>query len=95
MRKSAKEMASEMTDFVNTFSSEPRKEFVQAMASEHRTLQQSFTRLCLEWIEHCASQDYRTDGRNESSHQLCKAIIQAYKEKQQTLFPLSDYLPYI
>jgi hypothetical protein len=95
MRKTAKEMAGEMTDFVNTFSSEPRKEFVQAMASEHRTLQQSFTRLCLEWIEHCASTDYRTDGRNESSHHICKAMIQAYKEKQQTLSPLSDYLPYI
>lgn len=38
MRKSGKEMAGEMTDFVNTFSDEPRKEFIQAMASEHRTL---------------------------------------------------------
>ena len=95
MRKTGKEMASEMTDFVNTFSNEPRKEFIQAMASEHRTLQQSFTRLCLEWIEHCASTDYRTDGRNESSHHICKAMIQAYKEKQETLSPLSDYLPYI
>lgn len=95
MRKSAKEMAGEMTDFINTFSTEPRKEFVQAMANEHRTLQQSFTRLCLEWIEHCASQDYRTDGRNESSHHLCKAMVEAYKEKQNNLAPLTAYLPYI
>jgi hypothetical protein len=95
MRKSAKEMAGEMTDFVNTFSNEPTKEFVQAMANEHRTLQQSFTRLCLEWIEHCASQDYRTDGRNESSHATCKAIVEAYKEKQNNLLPLSAYLPFI
>jgi hypothetical protein len=95
MRKTAKEMANEMTDFVNTFSKEPRKEFIQAMSCEHRTLQQSFTRLCLEWIEHCASTDYRTDGRNESSHHICKAMIQAYKEKQDNLSSLSDYLPYI
>jgi hypothetical protein len=95
MRKTPKEMSSEMTDFLNTFSNEPRKEFVQSMANEHRTLQQSFTRLCLEWIEHCASSDYRTDGRNESSHHICKAMIQAYKEKQDNLSSLSDYLPYI
>jgi hypothetical protein len=95
MKKSAKEMANEMTDFVNTFSTEPRKEFIQAMSSEHRTLQQSFTRLCLEWIEHCASQEYRTDGRNESSHYICKAMVDAYKEKQNTLLPLSAYLPFI
>ena len=56
MRKTGKEMAGEMTDFVNTFSTEPRTEFIQAMANEHRTLQQSFTRLCLDWIEHCATQ---------------------------------------
>ena len=95
MRKTPKEMAGEMTDFVNTFSKEPTKEFVQAMANEHRTLQQSFTRLCLEWIEHCASQDYRTDGRNESSHATCKAIVESYKENQNTLLPLSAYLPFI
>jgi hypothetical protein len=95
MRKSPIEMAGEMTDFVNTFSNEPRKEFIQAMSNEHRTLQQSFTRLCLEWIEHCASQDYRTDGRNESSHTTCKAMVEAYKEKQNNLLPLSAYLPFI
>lgn len=94
MRKTGKEMAIEMTDFVNTFSNDSRKEFVQAMSSEHRTLQQSFTRLCLEWIEHCASQDYRTDGRNESSHITCKAMVEAYKEKKDNFNP-SEYLPFI
>lgn len=95
MRKTGKEMANEMTDFVNTYSNEPRKEFIQAMASEHRTLQQSFTRLCLEWIEHCASEDYRTDDRNQSSHATCKAMVQAYKEKQENLPTLSESLPWI
>lgn len=95
MRKTGKEMAGEMTDFVNTFSTEPRTDFIQAMANEHRTLQQSFTRLCIEWIEYCATQEYRTDGRNESTHQMCKALVQAYKEKQDTNLPLSKYLPFI
>jgi hypothetical protein len=94
MRKTGKEMASEMTDFVNTFSNDSKKEFVQAMSNEHRTLQQSFTRLCLEWIEHCASQDYRTDGRNESTHQVCKAMVETFKEKKDNFNP-SQYLPLI
>jgi hypothetical protein len=94
MRKTGKEMASEMTDFVNTFSNDSKKEFVQAMSNEHRTLQQSFTRLCLEWIEHCASMDYRTDGRNESTHQVCKAMVETFKEKKDNFNP-SQYLPFI
>lgn len=94
MRKTAKEMAGEMTDFVNTLSNESRKEFVKAMASEHRTLQQSFTRLCLEWIEYCASMDYRTDGRNEASHTTCKTMVEAFKEKKDNFNP-SEFLPFI
>jgi hypothetical protein len=95
MRKSAKEIVTEMTDFVNTYSNESRKEFIKEMSNEHRTLQQSFTRLCLEWIEHCASSDYRTDGRNEATHQTCKLMVEAYKEKQENLLPLSNYLPLV
>ncbi len=94
MRKSAKEMVSEMTDFVNTFSMDSKEEFIKAMSCEHRTLQQSFTRLCLKWIEHCASQDYRFDGRNESTHTTCKAMVEAFKEKKDNFNP-SEFLPFI
>ena len=51
--------------------------FCKAMTKEHRTLQQSFTRLCIHWLCTCASDDYRYDGRNEASHEVAKAIIES------------------
>jgi hypothetical protein len=51
--------------------------FCRAFESEHRTLQQSFTRLCIAWIATCADPDYRHDLRNEASHEVCKAIVQS------------------
>lgn len=48
-----------------------------AMCNEHRTLQQTMTRLCLEWLKVCASPDYRYDGRNEDSHIVAKQIMEA------------------
>ena len=65
-----------LSNFVNSFSQKP--EFHTLMAREHRTIQQSFTRLCLQWLEHCASDDYRYDGRNEQSHKIAKQLIEAF-----------------
>lgn len=59
---------------LNTFCFSEKK-FCEAMDREHRTLQQSFTRLCLAWIAHCAEDAYRTDGRNEYSKTICKKIV--------------------
>lgn len=50
------------------------EEFVNEMASQHRTCQQDFTRLCLAWLEHIAQND-RHDLRNEASVQLAKAVV--------------------
>ena len=49
--------------------------FCELMTREHRTLQQSFTRLCIAWLATCASDDYRYDGRNEASHEVAKALL--------------------
>ena len=81
MRKSTKELVQEITDYLNTFNSE-EKEFCEAMSCEHRTLQQSFTKLCLQWIEHCASDEYRTDGRNEQSQKIARELLEGFKDKQ-------------
>lgn len=74
------EVVSTLTKHVNTFTRDA-KEFNQLMSNEHRTLQQSFTRLCLQWIEHVANEEYRTDGRNEKSKEICKELIEAFKMK--------------
>ena len=62
-----------ISDAVNNFGFN-QKEFNAMMSREHRTLQQSFTRMCVEWLKHCGSSDYRYDGRNEASHQMGKAV---------------------
>jgi hypothetical protein len=79
--KNTKEIVNEITDYVNTFSNK-EQEFCKAMSVEHRTLQQSFTKLCLSWLEHCASDEYRTDLRNEQSKKIAKELLEGFREKQ-------------
>ena len=76
----AKKLTSDITDFLNNFNYEETSQlFNEAMSREHRTLQQNFTRLVLKWIEYMASDEYRTDGRNEQSKQMANTILDAYK----------------
>jgi hypothetical protein len=81
MTQKTKELVQDITDYLNTFNSK-EKEFCEAMSSEHRTLQQSFTKLCLQWIEHCASDEYRIDGRNEQSQKIARELLEGFKDKQ-------------
>lgn len=53
------------------------RDFCKEMCREHRTIQQNFTRLCIEWLCTCASDDYRYDARNEASHEVAKALIES------------------
>lgn len=90
--KNATEVAETMTNFVNTFSSGiTNKQFIEAMNRQHRTLQQSFTRLCLTWLENCASDEYRFDGRNEGTHNTCKELISEFKKNNDNIGP-SNFL---
>ena len=79
--KQTKELVQEVSDYVNTFNNNGQ-EFCEAMSCEHRTLQQSFTKLCLQWLEHCASVEYRTDGRNEQSQKIARELLEGFKQKQ-------------
>jgi hypothetical protein len=79
--KETKKLVEEFSDYVNTFG-DKSPEFCQAMSIEHRTLQQSFTRLCLKWLEHCASNEYRTDGRNEQTKKIAMELLEGFREKQ-------------
>jgi hypothetical protein len=86
----AQHIAREMSGFVNSYSNR-NKEFNLEMAREHRTLQQNFTKLCLQWIEFVASDDYRYDLRNEDSHTTCKKMIETFKKDNGNFQP-SDFL---
>ena len=72
------EASDTMGRLVNSYSSEGGEAFIKRMSCEHRTLQQSFTRLCLKWLEHVASEEYRTDGRNEDSKKVAKRLIDGF-----------------
>jgi len=73
-KKEAIQMAKEVSDFVNNFSVD-NKAFCEQMAKEHRTLQQSFTRLCCAWFQTLAEAKY-FDARNEESVLLAKKIVE-------------------
>ena len=75
----AKELTNIITDHLNTFG-DKSEAFNQAMSREHRTLQQNFTRLCLKWLEHVASDEYYTDGRNEQSKDIAQALLGGFKD---------------
>ena len=71
-RKNAEQVSTMLNSF--TFDYEG---FCKEMCREHRTLQQSFTRLCIHWLATCASDNYQFDGRNEASHDVAKALLDA------------------
>lgn len=89
----AKEVAEVLGSFVNSYST-PVLEFIEAMEREHRTTQQSFTKFCLLWIENCAWDGYRYDGRNEASHEISTELIQLFKNNNHDIVP-SSFLPMI
>lgn len=75
----AKELTNIITNHLNTFG-DKSEAFNEAMSREHRTLQQNFTRLCLKWLEHVASDEYSTDGRNEQSKEIAQTLLAGFKD---------------
>ncbi len=73
-----KHAAEVMSTLLNSGLNSGREKFIEEMANDHRTLQQSFTRLCLQWLEHIASDSYRTDGRNEQSQKIARNIMEGF-----------------
>ena len=88
----AKEVVNNVTDYLNSFSNK-NKEFIAEMNREHRTLQQSFTKLCLEWLENCASEEYNFDGRNEASHKIASVMVEGFHDAKGTMSKPSEWIP--
>ena len=80
-KEQAKEQASLVSDMANNMSFN-EKAFAKAMTREHRTLQQSFTRVCIAWLKECGSEEYRFDLRNKGSNDIGKAITEFLKTYQ-------------
>lgn len=82
-------LAGTITGVLNYMSNDSERGYLAfsvAMEREHRTLQQAFTRLCLAWFLFAANPDYRTDLRNEATHELAATLRPMLEEA---------YLPFI
>lgn len=79
-----KELARTVSHSLNSYGhDETISEFVEAMVREHRTLQQTFTKLCVEWFK-ALSEDHdsgRYDLRNEASCKLAKLVTELGVDK--------------
>ncbi len=73
------ELAEILGNFVNTSNRDKSKEFIEGFSRQHRTLQQSSFRLIMELIEFMASDNYKTDLRNESSKAVAKRLINGFE----------------
>jgi|SRR5882672_1672676 len=83
-----KQCAEEIGNMVNNFSFNAISLAV-ALGTQHRTLQQGFTRVCVAWICYLAKQEH-FDLRNEASVKMAKQIA---KCEDQGLVNMA--LPYI
>lgn len=75
----AKENADAVASMLNNMCFDEAK-FCREMASQHRTLQQNFTRLCVAWLNTCGSPSYQYDARNEGSHRLGESLAPVLRD---------------
>lgn len=87
-RLDGKELAEAVAVAVNSYGFDG-KAFCSHMSNEHRTLQQSFTRLCIAWIRECAAfEDWQIDGRNEASVLACRKLTETLDANEIGRLPL-------
>jgi hypothetical protein len=100
--KNVREAVDAMSRFVNGNYSSFDK-FCEVMSRDHRTLQASFTKLCIMWLEHNASlPDTRFDDRNKAVKEFAvklKELFTAHAEGRQDQWSwtgeLSAHIPMI
>jgi hypothetical protein len=73
--RKAIDMSRQISDYLNCYGQSRANELVENLLLEHRTLQQSFTRLCMRWFERLAQDSHGHDLRNEASVELAKKIM--------------------
>lgn len=71
---SGEEFAKVFSEFSNNMNDSAKKEAIEKMMRDHRTLQQNMMRFCMEFIEAMSNQQY--DLRNEASVKLAKEIME-------------------
>lgn len=72
------EDAKAIEGMMNSFSFRPQELAEYLALDMHRTLQQTLTRFCVEWLKVAADENYGYDGRNEDSHILAKELLDGH-----------------
>lgn len=83
------EIATNIMTEVNHFCD--TKKVAEYMTREHRTLQQMFTRLCVDWLKQLSEVEYY-DDRNKASVEFAKSLISVPEVKDLldgTRFPMT------
>ena len=75
------EMAEQLANFVNTFGSDRTEACARAMVHQHRTLQQSMTRLFVRFMELQAQED-DYDLRNQASIRFARKLVKLMEDEQ-------------
>jgi hypothetical protein len=78
-KPTSEEMADYIEDYFNSYQNKEMA-LIKQMERKHRTLQQSFSKFTLKWIEYMATDEYRVDGRNQASQQVAKRLIVAFQD---------------
>ena len=69
-----KEIAQQIANLMNSFSVKP-DEIAAELRKEHRTLQQTFTRVAVAYLKRCAEDDANMfDDRNIATHEFAVKI---------------------
>lgn len=92
LKEKGRNAAKQVSDIVNYSSGSGTDAFLEQMSREHRTLQQSFTRMCLQWLEQVAERKgpQNVDGRNEASQKIAEKLIGESLPSQQILEQMMD-----
>lgn len=80
----AEHIMTEVNHFCNT------EKVAEYMIREHRTLQQTFTKLCVDWLKTLAEVQYY-DDRNKASVEFAKSLMSVPEVKElldETRFPM-------
>lgn len=80
LKEKGRNAAKQVSDIVNYSSGQGTNSFLEQMSREHRTLQQSFTRMCLQWLEQVAERKcpQNVDGRNEASQKIAEQMMEGF-----------------
>ena len=79
-KENVKVAVSEMSRFVNNYGVDLNA-FCEVMSREHRTLQNTFTKLCLTWLEYTSKEEYRTDPRNQTTKDISRKLMELWRNK--------------